>query len=72
MSRGIAAPRSSLRDTRSSSLKLQRFLGHHSITFTLAKYGSHFSHGMLEPGEYLTDVDVAEFGDPGSGGRGSP
>jgi hypothetical protein len=38
--------------------------GHHSVTFTLAKYGSHFSHGMLEPEEYLTDLDVAELGDP--------
>ena len=44
--------------------KLQRFLGHHSVTFTLEKYGSHFSKGMLEPDEYLTDTDVAELGDP--------
>jgi integrase len=49
--------------------KLQRFLGHHSVTFTLTKYGSHFSHGMLEPAEYLTDLDIADLGDPGSGGR---
>src|SRR4051794_34586689 len=44
--------------------KLQRFLGHHSVTFTLSKYGSHFSHGMLEPTEYMTEIDVAELGDP--------
>jgi integrase len=44
--------------------KLQRFLGHHSVTFTLEKYGSHFSKGMLEPDEYLTDSDIAELGDP--------
>jgi len=49
--------------------KLQRFLGHHSVTFTLAKYGSHFSHGMLEPEEYLTDLDVAELGDPAAAYR---
>jgi integrase len=59
--------RASLIASRHSELfapKLQRFLGHHSVTFTLAKYGSHFSHGMLEPAEYLTDLDVAELGDP--------
>jgi hypothetical protein len=28
---------------------LQRFLGHDSVTFTLEKYGFHFSKGMLEP-----------------------
>ena len=58
--------RASLIASRHSELfapKLQRFLGHHSVTFTLAKYGSHFSHGMLEPEEYLT-ADVAELGDP--------
>jgi len=44
--------------------KLHRFLGHHSVTFTLEKYGSHFSKGMLEPDEYLTESDVAELGDP--------
>jgi len=48
--------------------KLQRFLGHHSVTFTLEKYGSHFSKGMLEPEEYLTNLDVAELGDPGATG----
>ena len=65
--------RASLIAARHSELfapKLQRFLGHHSVTFTLAKYGSHFSQGMLEPREYLTD-DVAELGDPASGGRAS-
>jgi integrase len=59
--------RASLIASRHSELfapKLQRFLGHHSVTFTLAKYGSHFSHGMLEPEEYLTDLDIAELGDP--------
>jgi integrase len=59
--------RASLIASRHSELfapKLQRFLGHHSVTFTLAKYASHFSHGMLEPEEYLTDLDVAELGDP--------
>jgi hypothetical protein len=35
--------------------KLQRFLGHYSVTFALARYASHFSYGMLEPEEYLTD-----------------
>jgi hypothetical protein len=34
------------------------------VTFTLEKYGSHFSKGILEPDEYLTDADVAELGDP--------
>jgi len=34
------------------------------VTFTVAKYASHFSHGMLEPEEDLTDLDVAELGDP--------
>ena len=60
--------RASLIAARHSELfapKLQRFLGHHSVTFTLEKYGSHFSKGMLEPEEYLTDLDVAELGDPG-------
>jgi integrase len=59
--------RASLIASRHSELfapKLQRFLGHHSVTFTLEKYGSHFSKGMLEPDEYLTDMDVAELGDP--------
>jgi integrase len=59
--------RASLIASRHSELyapKLQRFLGHHSVTFTLEKYGSHFSKGMLEPEEYLTAVDVAELGDP--------
>ena len=60
--------RASLIAARHSELfaaKLQRFLGHHSVIFTLKKYGSHFSKGMLEPEEYLTDLDVAELGDPG-------
>jgi integrase len=59
--------RASLIASRHSELfapKLQRFLGHHSVTFTLEKYGSHFSKGMLEPDEYLTDTEVAELGDP--------
>ena len=59
--------RASLIASRHSELfapKLQRFLGHHSVTFTLEKYGSHFSKGMLEPDEYLTESDVAELGDP--------
>jgi integrase len=59
--------RASLIASRHSELfapRLQRFLGHHSVTFTLSKYRSHFSHGMLEPTEYLTDMDVAELGDP--------
>jgi integrase len=59
--------RASLIASRHSELfapKLQRFLGHHSVTFTLEKYGSHFSKGMLEPVEYLTESDVAELGDP--------
>lgn len=59
--------RASLIASRHSELfapKLQRFLGHHSVTFTLEKYGSHFSKGMLEPEEYLTESDVAELGDP--------
>jgi integrase len=67
--------RASLIAARHSELfapKLQRFLGHHSVTFTLAKYGSHFSQGMLEPQEYLTDLDVADLGDPRFGGHGSP
>lgn len=62
--------RASLIAARHSELfapKLQRFLGHHSVTFTLAKYGSHFSKGMLEPTEYLTDLEVADLGDPESG-----
>ena len=50
---------------------LQRFLGHHSVTFTLAKDGSHFSKGVLEPAEYLTDLEVADFGDPDPGAAGS-
>ena len=62
-----AASTSTEPGTTSSELfapKLQRFLGHHSVTFTLEKYGSHFSKGMLEPDEYLTDSDIADFGDP--------
>jgi len=46
--------RASLIASRHSELfapKLQRFLGHHSVTFTLEKYGSHFSKGILEPDE---------------------
>jgi integrase len=64
--------RASLIASRHSELfapKLQRFLGHHSVTFTLEKYGSHFSKGMLEPDEYLTDLDVAELGDPAAPNR---
>jgi integrase len=66
--------RASLIAARHSELfapKLQRFLGHHSVTFTLAKYGSHFSKGMLEPAEYLTDLEVADLGDPEPGAAGS-
>ena len=66
--------RASLIAARHSELlapMLQRFLAHHSVTFTLAKYGSHFSQGMLEPGEYMTDVDVTDLGDPGTGHRSS-
>jgi hypothetical protein len=60
------AHRSSPRHSELFAPKLQRFLGHHSVTFTLEKYGSHFSRGMLEPDEYLTGVDVAQLGDPGA------
>jgi integrase len=64
--------RASLIASRHSELfapKLQRFLGHHSVTFTLDKYGSHFSKGMLEPDEYLTDSDVADLGVPAEAPR---
>jgi integrase len=47
--------------------KLQRFLGHHSVAFTLQRYASHFAAGILEPEEYLTDISVADLGDPDAG-----
>jgi hypothetical protein len=60
-----------LRFSEATGLPIPRFLGHHSVTFTLAKYGSHFSKGMLEPAEYLTDLEVAELGDAEPGAAGS-
>jgi integrase len=45
--------RASLIASRHSELfapKLQRFLGHHSVTFTLETYGSHFSKGHARAG----------------------
>ena len=68
--------RASLIAARHSELfapKLQRFLSHDSVTLTLAKYGYHTSLracSTLGGSNYETD-DVAELGDPASGGRAS-